>query len=373
MRAFHVIGSCVLFVLISGCTSESEEPSSSATSVYGDAVSFADDSPPVSVETAAVTLANSEPLTLTGRMVWNEDRTVHVFARYGGRVMQIAAKPGDHVKAGQILATLASPEYGSAQADHRKALAARELAQHNLERARDLQEHGVIAIKELQAAEADAAAADAEAARTAQLLSLFGDHGAAIDQHVALRSPIGGEVVARAINPGQELLPDQSGAAPFVITDMSSLWVELDAREEDLSLLKPGMKLQLQTKAYPNETFEGAVLRTADYVDPVSRTIKVLAQVPNKDHRLKGELFVTATIPTDASQQAEAPATAVVLLGEKHFTFVKEGPSFVRREVEVGAAHSGKVAILSGVKPGEELVTQGALFLQQTLQTHAQS
>ena len=125
--------------------------------------------PPGSPQLPQITSVPIEPrrdmvVRFNGRLVWNEDRTVRVFAPFGGRVMSIAVRPGDRVKPGQTLAVLAAPELGLAQAEARKADNDHALAQKNLARVSELFEAGVAPAKDLQAAQADVARTAAERA-----------------------------------------------------------------------------------------------------------------------------------------------------------------------------------------------------------------
>lgn len=356
---------------LAACSREPEEHAQAAAEVKGDAITFTDAHIPASLSTAPVSAGTGPSLRLSGRLAWNEDHTVRVFSPYSGHVERILVKLGDEVRDGQPLAEIDSSEYADAQSDYRKAIAAKALAQSALARARDLHEHGVVALKDLEQAQADAVAATAEAERTAHLLTLFGSSEGAVRQHMLLRSPIKGVVVERAINPGQELRSDQSAAAQFVITDSSSLWVLLDAHEGDVAALQPGAVFRFHSGAYANDLFEAKVLRVADFVDPASRTIKILGLAPNLLRRLKAEMFVTATVPAAASSEPHAPAAAIYLWGDRHYAFVRDGTSFVRREIQVGPERDGQIEIVAGLRSGDVVVTQGALFLQQMLQSGA--
>ena len=361
-----------LATLLCGCKVESSDTAPSGPQVKGESIKFASAAVPASIVTEPVALDSNASLTLSGRIVWDEDRTVRIFNPFAGRVQKILVKLGDSVSAGQPLAILTSPDYGTAQADFRKASAAQLLTQHSLERARDLNAHGVIAAKEVEQAEADAASAEAETQRAASVLKLFGDTGGIVNQQLVLRSPIDGVVVERNINPGQELRIDTAGAPQFVVTDPAYLWVQLDARESDLTVLKIGTAIDLRAGPYPRETFKGELFRVSDYVDPISRTLKVLGRVENVRRQLKGEMYVTASVPLSQQPQPQAAATAVFLTGDKYYSFVRDGDTFVRREVTVGSSRGGRITIFTGVRPREQVVTQGALYLQQLLQTNGQ-
>lgn len=309
---------------------------------------------------------------LPAKLVWNEERTQRVYPPFAGRVAAIRADLGQTVKAGAPLALLASPDFGQAQADTAKAHAELQLAQQGLARQRELFQAGIVARKDLEQAEAEAASARAESTRAAARTSLYGSAGA-VNQQLAITASMGGVVVERHLNPGQELRPDQGGPdtpALFVITDPGTLWVQIDARESDLASLRPGDGFTLQVPAYPGESFAGRVTATADAIDPNTRTIKVRGQVPNADRRLKAEMLATARINDNRSAGVVVPASAVMLGNSRHLVYVeRDAGVFEPRTVTLGHEGPRDVVIASGLQAGEKIVTQNVLLLAR--QFHA--
>ena len=327
--------------------------------------------PPDHPQLALLGVSDAQPakeivVDLPAKLVWNEERTQRIYPPFAGRVAAIRADLGQTVKAGAPLALLASPDFGQAQADTAKAHADQVLAQQALRRQRELFEAGIVARKDLEQTEADAARAQAEVARAAARTSLYGG-GAAVNQQLAISSSMGGVVVERNLNPGQELRPDQSGPgtpALFVVTDPSSLWVQIDAREGDLASLRPGDGFTLQVPAYPGETFTGRVMATADAIDPTTRTLKVRGLVPNADRRLKAEMLATAHVSESRSSGVVVPAAAVTLNGTAHTVFVQREPGvFEPRTVTLGHEGPREVVVATGLAAGEKVVTQNVLLL----------
>ncbi len=317
------------------------------------------------------TVKAGEPLQLSlpGRLVWDEGRTVRLFPAFGGRVIRILAKVGDPVTQGQALAILASPDFGQAQADARRAQSDFSLAQKNLDRLHQLFDAGVAPKKDLSAAEADYARAQSELRRAEARVKLYGATGDSVDQNLALRSPIAGVVVERNINPGQELRPDlqlANSPAMFVVTDPSHLWVQLDATEGQLAYLKRGQKVRLRTAAWPGKTFSATIEAISDFIDPSTRTVRVRGVLDNRDRKLKGEMFVTAEAEGPPRAAIEAPAKAVLLSGDKYYVYVEEAPGrYARVEVKVAGIQNGVAGILSGLSAGQKVVVEGNLLLHR--------
>lgn len=313
-------------------------------------------------------------LLLPGRLVWDEDHTVRVYTPLAGRVLEVPVQAGDRVAAGATLAVLSASDYGAAQADVHKAEAAQSQTAKALNRARDLAAHGIVAARDLEQAEADAAAANAELQRAAARLKAYGRVDGDVDQHYRLTSPVAGVVVERHLSAGQELGTDTGGPTPFVVTDPTQLWVQLDAHDGDVAPLQPGAHFTLRAGAYGDEHFDGVVTQVADALDTVTRTLRVRGRIANPDRRLKAEMYVTADFTLNGTAGVAVPASAVVLSGTQHYVFVADGPHRYRRiSVEVADGHDGLVPLRSGVTPGMAVVVQGALYLQQLMRQQTEA
>ena len=329
--------------------------------------------PPESAQLARLTSVPIEPrreltLRFNGRLVWNEDRTVRVFAPFAGRVMSIAVQPGDHVKAGQTLALLAAPELGVAQAEARKAEQDALLAQRSLARVQELYQAGVAPAKDLQAALADAGRTAAERQRTLARLKLYGKTDT-VDQRLALKSPIAGVVVERNLNPGQEIRPDNPGdKALFVVSDPTHLWFLLDVAEKDIGRIAPGTEVSIAATSLGEERVKGRIAHVADLVDPQTRAVKVRGALTGSDERLKAEMYIVADLRVPASGGFLVPAAAVYLRGEQHYVFVDEGNGrYARRAIVAGPITEGYQAVLQGLGANDKVVIDGALLLERLL------
>jgi cobalt-zinc-cadmium efflux system membrane fusion protein len=362
----------LVVALIAGCDKTAKTEAVPEAKVDGETITFPQGSPQLASLTSQAAIERAAAaLVLNGRLIWNEDKTVRIYTPFAGRVGRILVQPGEKVQAGQTLAVIASPDFGQAQADARRAQGDYALAKQNLARVRDLHEHGVVAAKDLNTTEADYARADSELQRTQARLKLYGG-GTQVDQSYALRSPLGGVVVEKNINPGQELRPDQMGAgvpALFVITDPDYLWVLLDAAEKDLPHLKVGKLIKIRAPAYPDAAFDAKITAVSDFLDPTTRTIKVRADLSNAQRMLKGEMYVTASVNGATGMMLQVPTRAVFFQGGRHFVFADGGGGkFVRQEVKIGDSSEVNITIISGLQSGQKVVSEGALLLQQMLQ-----
>ena len=304
---------------------------------------------------------------LPARLVWNEERTQRLYAPFAGRVVRIAADVGQPVKSGTVLALLASPDFGVAQAETAKAQVDAGLTQKTLRRQRELFEAGIIARKDVDIAEADAARSNAEIRRAEARTRLYGGAAGAVNQNLALTAGIAGLVVERNLTPGQELRPDQSGMGVpplFVISDPTSLWVQIDARESEALTLRPGSMFELIVPALPGQSFEGKVTAAADFIDPATRTIKVRGLVANPERKLKAEMLATARVQRTLGSGVVIPAQAVSLNGARHSVMVQVQPGvFEPREVTLGHQGPSEVLVTLGLEVGEQVVSENLLLL----------
>lgn len=319
--------------------------------------------------TAEARSSGDVTVDLPARLGWNEERTERLYPAFAGRVTAIKADVGQQVRAGAPLLLLASPDFGAAQADTAKARADQAFAQQGLRRQRELFEAGIVARKDLEQAEAESARAQAEVARAQARTSLYGGNGAVVNQQLALSATTAGVVVARNVNPGQELRPDQGGEPLFVVSDPSTLWVQIDARETDVASLRPGAAFTLQVSAYPGATFEGRVGAASDFIDPGTRTIKIRGVVANADRRLKAEMLATARVQESHAGGVVIPAESVILRGTDHTVFVQTEPGvFEPRAVKLGHEGQREAIVTAGLKAGDRVAAQNVLLLARQFQ-----
>ena len=370
MNHTHLLSvlSLALLGVMSACTeAPAPAPEAPAPILQAGQLRFAPNHPQLALlGMAAAAPGKAITVELPAKLVWNEERTQRIYPAFAGRVMAIKADVGQQVKSGTLLAQLASPDFGMAQADTAKSQADVGLTQKSLARQKELFDAGIIARKDLDVAQADAARAQAESQRAQARTTLYGG-GGGVNQQLGLSANISGVVVERNLNPGQEVRPDQSGPgvpALFVVTDPTSLWVQIDARESEIGTLKIGSAFELVIPSLGGQKFEGKVTAAADYIDPATRTIKVRGVVANPNRLLKAEMLATARIERILGAGVVIPSQAVSLLGTKHTVMVQTAPG-VFESREVGLSYQGpKDTVVSrGLEAGEQVVTENMLLL----------
>ncbi len=214
----------------------------------------------------------------------------------------------------------------------------------------------------------------ARARRRAELFRLRGLDG--VTQRFSLRSPIDGEVVARAANPGTDVQGQLSGGtAPelFTIGSLDSVWAFADVYEADLARVTLDASVRVKVIAYPDRNFAGRIEWISSTLDPVTRTARLRCTLGNPDRALLPEMYATVSIATPARKALVVPRTAVLHVGEERVVFVQTGTTengllrFQRRRVVLGESEGDLVPVKSGLQAGEAVVISGALLLSGML------
>ena len=364
-----------LVLLLSAC-GRTEEPSASsaATPVVQKATSRPADAES-RVETSVVAYSSIKAvLTLAGKVAYGEDRYSKISSPLQGRVVEVRAHLGDHIKAGDVLLVIDSPEITAAYSEFVKESSELEYATRAYGLAKDLYETRALPQKDLKQAENDLIKARAEFRRTKEWLLSLRVPAAELDKPLAqqkitsrfeMKSPLAGTVVERTVTPGQSVGGDPSQVL-FTVADLDTLQVIADVYERDLALVQTGQVATVTVEAYPGITFAAAVATVGDVVDPNTRTIKVRAWVNNESHKLKPEMFARLNLQIgDATPFLAIPKEAVLEIDGKEFVYVEEAQGrFVKRPVKVGTASGDQVRILEGLQPGERIVTKGAVLIK---------
>ena len=330
---------------------------------------------PSHIETAVVSTSQDKPkLSLAGKVAYGEDRYSKISSPVQGRVLEVRARLGDRVKAGDILLVVDSPDIAQAYSEFIKEESDLTYAIRAYELAKDLYETKALALKDLKQAENDLVKAKAEFRRAKERLLSLRVPAAELEKPIdkqqitsrfQMRSPLTGTVVERTVTPGQSVGGDSSQVL-FTVADLDTLQVVADIYERDLDLIHPGLTAVVSVEAYPDVAFAAAVAAIGDVVDPTTRTIKVRAWVDNASHKLKPEMF--ARLHIDISEGKEfisVPKEAVLEIDGKEFVYIAQADgTYMKQEVKVGSASDDRLRILRGLKPGDRVVTKGAVLLK---------
>jgi membrane fusion protein, heavy metal efflux system len=311
----------------------------------------------------------------SGRVTFDDLKVAHVMSPVTGRVSRIEAQPGQRVKKGDTLAVIESPDVGSAFSDVEKAHADFVSAEKDYNRQKELFDVHAGSQRDLESSQGNYAKSKAElqrASRKAQLLRAGGGTNLG-GQSYTLRAPIGGEVIARNVNPGAEVQGQYTGGTVlelFTIGELDTVWVMADVFEMDLGRVKQGTECLVKVVAYPGRVFKGIADWVSDTLDPATRTAKVRCKLDNPDRALKPEMYATAALAVDQQRTLALPRSAILHLGDQTMVFIELGKAadgrirFERRPVSVNEELGGDyLPVVRGIAAGEKVVTSGSILL----------
>jgi membrane fusion protein, heavy metal efflux system len=376
-RNYRLSGAIMLALLLVGC-SKGREQASEMTSFSAKASTSAtpqlftvpqDQMSHVQVVTIQPTTL-TRTLRLTGAVAYNAFATTPVITQIGGPVSRILVVPGQHVKSGQPMLEVSSPDYSQLLDSYLKAADSFRLASKNYTRAQDLYQHHAIAERDLEQAESDRNQAQADLNAADQGMKILGIKNPAdlakapSSAQVPVLAPIGGEVVERLVSPGQVVQAGQTQA--FTISDLSTVWVLANVYQADLAFVHSGDDVVVQTGAYP-DSFHGRISYVSPALDPNTRTLQARIVVDNPGEKLKRDMYCTVIVTAGSIANALAVPDASVLRDDNNqpFVYVATGQNqFGRRDVETGESQDGRIQILKGISVGDRVVGNGSLFLQ---------
>lgn len=328
---------------------------------------------------APISMAMFQSETLTdGYIAINEDRSTPVFSPFSGRVTQIFVKLGDHVKKGQPLFAVEASEYVQAVSELVTAKAHYDLAATNEQRQHELYDAEGAALRDWQQAQVDLAAARASMSAARNKLQIYGKTGKEIDtlQGTSLQStlnpesivaaPISGTVVLRQIGLGQYVQAGSTNPV-FSIGDLSDVWMVANVRESDASHVHFGDAVEVRALAFPDKVFKATISYVAPSIDPATRRLAVRADVEDREGLLKPQMFAQFTILAGNSGEAPAmPASGIIHEGDETRVWVQNADgTLASRQIRTGRSSEGMVEVTSGLEPGTNVVTSGALFIDR--------
>ena len=317
-----------------------------------------------------------------GTIDFNQEMLVPVFPPAQGKIITLFARAGDDVKKGTPLYTIDSPDLVQAGSSLIATAGVLELTTRVLKRAQQLYEVQGITQKDLDQATSDQQTAEGAIKAARDAVRIFGKTDADMDRIIAerkidpvlvVRSPITGRVTARNAAPGLLAQPGTS-PAPYTLADISTMWMLANVVESDFPLLRLGEKVDVTVTAYPGRVFRGTIVTIGESVDPMTHRISVRSAIPDPKHELRPGMFATFVIHTgQAVRSVAVPLNGVIREGDGTMTVwvTTDRRRLVKRTVKVGLQQDGLAQILEGLRPGELIATEGALFLSNALTTES--
>ena len=281
------------------------------------------------------------------------NEAIEVTSKAANTVVAVRFEEGQLVRRGHLLVEL---DGAQARADLEVAQAALAESRSAYGRSRDLFAQQALSQAQLETIEATLRANEARVvAATARLAD------------TQIRATFDGRIGLRRVSVGALVSP---GTVITTLDDTSTMKVDFDVPEVFLAVLKPGLAVTAASAAYAGERFSGAVESVDSRVDPVTRSIKVRARLPNRDGKLRPGMFLTVHVSHDPLPGLVVPEQALVPERGKTYVFVLADGSIARREVTIGRRTPGEVEITRGAAAGERVVTEGTQKVRDGSKAH---
>ncbi|MBA4372403.1 MAG: efflux transporter periplasmic adaptor subunit [Thermodesulfovibrio sp.] len=311
--------------------------------------------PPPETITTSLVKADSWETTLTSVGTLNAVQGVTVAAELAGKVVRIEFEPGTAVKKGDILLR---QDTSSEEAQLPGALSQVNLYLTNLERADQLFTKGIISRSDRDLAVANAGQAEAQAANIRATIA-----------KKTIRAPFSGHLGIRQVNLGQIL---REGDPIVTLQSLDPVYVDFTLPQQQFRQVRSGLPIRITSDALPGEPLSGRVTTINPKVETETRSIRVQATLANRGERLRPGMFVNVAVGLPARQQILAvPATAVLYAPYSDSVFIVEeskdakGGKILRQQfVRLGEKRGDFVAVSTGLKEGETIVTTGVFKLR---------
>jgi cobalt-zinc-cadmium efflux system membrane fusion protein len=308
----------------------------------------------------------SNSLELPGRVEADPAHVVHIYAPLSGRLMNFTLASGQEVRKGQPIAMLQSGDVAQARTDFDKARIEVLRADRALERGKLLISHEVMSQADFQELTAVDASAHAEEERARQRIHELGFSENGTSDVIPITAPINGTVldVGTASGEMQRSLETTNGIA--TIANLDTIWVTGDLFEHDLGSVRLREPVDIVFSAYPNEIVHGTIANIGDSLDPTTHAVKVRVILSNPGHRFKPAMFATLRVTQPSASRIFVPLGAVLHDGDTTEVYVPDGSGkFATRQVKTGVTQGSQIEIISGIRDGDQIVTEGAAFLRE--------
>jgi cobalt-zinc-cadmium efflux system membrane fusion protein len=307
-----------------------------------------------------------------GTVDFDQERSTSLLAPISGPVTRLLVAPGDHVKKGQALAYVDSPDFAAAVGAFRKAGAAARNARHIADVDKDLLAHKGVSDREAAQAQSDAIGAESDRDAARQALAALGVDEKSITaigngkdvafSGGAIRAPLAGVVVDRLITPGQLL---QAGTTQcFTIADLSRVWVNAQVFGDDVGQVNVGDSAEIDAGG---TTLEGTVTNVAAEVDPNTRSVTARVSVDNPHGALKKQMYVPVKIVAKGESSGLLVPVSAILRDDENLPFVyvvQPDGGFARAHVTPGYRDGDRSLVNDGLHADDKIVAQGAIFLR---------
>ncbi|MBI4262931.1 MAG: FixH family protein [Acidobacteria bacterium] len=302
----------------------------------------------------------SRTVRTVGVVRYDETRLADVNLKIGGWIRDLYVDyTGKAVRQGDPLFSIYSPDLLATMQEYLLALKTRDQMQAS--QVADAREYADRLVE--------------AARRRIELWDLPADQMRALEEsrqpqtNVTFRSPVTGYVIEKQVLKGMHVEPGQT---LYRIADLSTVWLEADVYEQEMSVVRVGQAATVTLDAYPDDRVNGRVVYIYPFVEENTRTVKVRFQLPNRAGRLRPGMYANVALEAPLGMSTTIPANALLDSGSRQLVFVAEGGGYFRpRDVRVGQRLGERVQILDGLNEGEQVALGATFFLDSESQLRA--
>ncbi len=288
-------------------------------------------------------------LIVSGKISENEEANAVQASYFSGRIEQLYINfTGEEARAGQLLATIYSPELVKAQQELITAASLKSTQPELYKAVRNK-------LKLLKLSDS-------------QINQI--ESSGKVKEYFPIYATVSGTVYEKMVEQGDYV---KQGQPLFKISNLNSVWANFDIYENQISNFKVGQAIVITTEAYPNEVFKAKIAFIDPILNPNTRVVKMRAEINNKDRKLKPSMFVKGKTDriSNSKETLTVPATAVLWTGKRSIVYIKpkpDEPVFEMREVLLGEKLGEEYEIKGGLQAGEEIVTNGVFTIDASAQ-----
>lgn len=351
---------CFLIIMFfSFSCRKNEEKSEKLTFVLSDAM----------LQSTTIEKVRIEPLRnelkFYGKVTADNNKLIEIFPIVGGNVVKVYAELGDYVQKGQVLATIRSTEVAGFEKELQDARNDVLVAQNNLKVAQELFEGKLNSERDVLEARSHLDKAMSQLKRISETYKIYNMKPGAIYEVVA---PISGFIIEKHINQDMQLRSDRTDNI-FDIAQIDEVWVIANVNESDISQIRLGVDAFVTTLSYPDKEFKGKVDKIFNVIDPQTQAMKVRIKLHNKDFLLKPEMRAYIRLAyAEGGEMIAVPSRSIIFNKSKNFVIVfKDRYNIETRQVEVYRRVGETTYISSGLKEGEQVITNNQLLIYDAL------
>ncbi len=303
-------------------------------------------------------------LTVSGVVKAIPNAYANIASPFAGRITKSFVHLGQNVSQGSPVFEISSPAFYETGKAYHQAKQEYELAQKNLKRQQDLMKNGVGVQKDLEEAEVNFELKSKEKERAEASLKVFGINpkDLVLGQPLIVRSPIKGTIIQNNIVIGQYIKEDAEPQAS--VAEMSKIWVVAQVKEKDISFINVNETVEIIPSGNPENTKSGKIYHVGEVLDESTRSVQVIIECDNSDYMIKPGMYVSVRFTDNVKSSLCVPSRSVMQSGDTSFVFVEVSKNrFQKRPVKCGLTDGNSIELLSGVAPGEKIITDGAYYL----------